>query len=88
MKVSELEFKESKIGDDAIFFCANTELGEITVLDRMTGWGMRDTETGYRSPDDKFWLASCMFDIRNYPDLEFEQAIEKIKEYANTCVGV
>jgi len=60
----------------------------ITVLDRMTGfsWG-RDIETGYRDLEGKFWLASSDFDIRRWPELTLEQAVEKIKANANTCKG-
>lgn len=29
-------------------------LGSITVLDRLTGFGWRDAETGYRSPTEDF----------------------------------
>jgi hypothetical protein len=91
MKVSELDFKKTIQGggEDTLFGC-NTDLGRISVLDRMTGWGngIRGIETGYSDKNGKFWLASCGFDIREYPDLDLPQAIEKIKEYANTCVGV
>ena len=89
MKVSELKFKSKQCEENTLWM-VNTDLGKITVLHRRTGWGggLFDTETGYKAPDGKFWLASDMFDIRDYPDLELEQAIEKIKIYANTCVGV
>ena len=91
MKVSELEFKKTIQGggEDTLFGC-NTDLGRISILDRMTGWGggIRDIETGYEDKDGKFWLASCGFDIRDFPELEIPQAIEKIKKNANTCVGV
>lgn len=91
MKISELHFylDEKLEYNDKLFyayFCGY----RITVVDRMTGYGngQRDTETGlldYRLPKDRnFWLASCMFDIRDYPDLTIEEAIKKIKECANT----
>lgn len=91
MKVSELEFKKTKQAESDTLFTAYTEYGRITVLDRMTGWGdgRRDTETGFRDKiHELFWLASGMFDIRDYPELELEDAIDLIKKHANTCVGI
>ena len=47
----------------------HTNIGSLTVLDRMTGYsgydgyGVRDTESGYRAPDGKFWLASGDCDV-------------------------
>ena len=60
--------------------------GSITVVDRMTGFGWRDVETGFRDPDGLFWLASGNFDITGFPDLSISEAIELIKENANTCI--
>jgi hypothetical protein len=91
MKVSELLFERLPQGDTDIFeICELPEGGRITILDRLTGWGcgQRDTETGYRDQDNKFWLASGQFDIRSFPDLTIPEAINKIKDNANTCVGV
>ena len=48
-------------------FALHTNLGSLTVLDRMTGFGWRDIETGYRDQDGKFWLASGGFDVRRSP---------------------
>lgn len=89
MKISELEFKEEDLGgSDNYMKAVSGDFGRITVLDRMTGFGWRDVETGFRDKNGKFWLASGGFSILSYPDLEIEDAILKIKEYANTCVGV
>lgn len=66
----------------------HTNLGSITVLDRMTGFGYRDVETGYRSPDNKFWLASGHCDVRFSGAKTFGEAIEWIKANANNCVGI
>jgi hypothetical protein len=63
------------------------KLHRITILDRMTGFGHRDIETGYRANDGQFWLASGYFDIRNFGDLTINDAITKIKENANNCTG-
>jgi hypothetical protein len=89
MKVCELEFKMIKRDEDKLYI-AKGDFGRITVLDRITGWsnGVRDTETGYKDKDGKFWLVSGMFDIRDFVNLDVEDAIAKIKELANTCIGV
>ena len=65
----------------------HTNLGSITVLNRMTGFGFRDIETGFRDPDGKFWLASGNFDIRLHFPETIGDAIQKIKQYANNCQG-
>lgn len=91
MKIKDLEFTETTQSDSDILWTHRSEYGIISVLDRLTGWGqgnIRDIETGYRDKDNKFWLASGRFDIRNFPELSIEDAIQKIKDNANTCVGV
>ena len=91
MTISKLEWKVKEIcdGEDTLF-SAYTDLGRITVLDRLTGWGggCRDIETGYKDNDGKFWLASGNFDIRAFPDKTIEEAVTIIKDNANTCIGV
>lgn len=85
-KVKDLEFKAERIWEADILYAANLETGErITVLDRMTGFGngQRDIETGYRDTNRNFCLASGMFDIREYPELEINEAIEMIKRNSN-----
>lgn len=88
MLIKDLEWKEEKRcnGEDTLY-TAHTDLGRITVLDRITGWGggLRDIETGYTDQDGRFWLASGMFDIRRFSDLTLDKAIELIKKEANTC---
>lgn len=92
MLVKELDWREKKSNDgEDIIFYAYTEHGRFTVLDRLTGWGdgdIRDTETGYKDTEGKFWLVSGMFDIRECPDLTISEAIELIKSQANTCKGI
>ena len=68
----------------------HSNLGSLTVLNRMTGWGngVRDTETGYRSPDGKFWLASGGYDVRESGCKTIGEAIDWVKRYSNSCVGV
>lgn len=85
--VKELEFSDPEHRcdwDDVIVF-AYGDWGRISVLDRITGYGfgVRDTETGYMDKQNNWWLASGMFDIRNYPELTIEEAIDKIKSNAS-----
>lgn len=63
----------------------HTNLGSITVLNRMTGCGYRDVETGFRNEQGEFWLASC-FDVRSLKPKTIGEAIEAIKKNANTCI--
>ena len=65
----------------------HTNLGSITVLDRMTGFGWRDVETGFRDPNGAFWLASGMMDVRKENLKTFKDAIQWIKDNSNTCVA-
>lgn len=61
--------------------------GRLTVLDRMTGFGYRDIETGFCDIEGKFWLASGGFDIRDHPDKTPQEAIAWVKTHANNCTG-
>ena len=92
MFVKDLEWeKELCMGGEDVIFTAHTDNGRFTVLDRLTGWGdgcCRDTETGFKDKDGKFWLASGMFDIRNFPELQLAEAVDLVKKEANTCIGV
>lgn len=72
-------------GDESFAFHSN--LGSLTVVDRMTGFGFRDTESGFRDKDGNFWLASGMYDVRDSGCLTVGEAIEWVKSRANTCVG-
>lgn len=90
MLVKDIEWKkESRMDGEDFIFTAHTELGRFTVLDRLTGLGdgYRDTETGFKDKEGKFWLASGMFDIRVFPELTLPEAVTFIKEEANTCIG-
>lgn len=66
-------------------FALHTNLGSFTVLDRMTGFGWRDIETGYRDKEGKFWLASGHCDVRLSGSKTIGEAIKWIKNNANTC---
>ena len=63
--------------------------GYITVLDRMTGYGYRDIETGYRCPSGQFWLASGDYDIRRALRRlnSDEEMAQWVIDRANTCTG-
>lgn len=73
--------------DEDVQFALFTDIGAITVLDRLTGYYgyVRDTETGYRDMDGKFWLASGMCDVRESGAKTLGEAIVWIKSKANTC---
>ena len=90
-KVSEIEWKyESRVnGEDHLYFYNMPDGCRLTVVDRITGYGngQRDIETGFRDDADLFWLASGMFDIRDFPDLSIADAIEKVKCNSNTVRG-
>lgn len=64
----------------------HTNLGSLTVVDRMTGFGWIDTETGYRNKAGNFWLASGGYDVRDSGCKTLGEAIEWVKANANTCI--
>lgn len=68
-------------------FALHTDIGSFTVLDRMTGFGFRDVESGFRDTDGRFWLASGGYDVRTSNAKTIGEAIEWVKSHANTCVG-
>ena len=63
----------------------HSNLGSLTILNRLTGFGWRDVETGYRDNDGNFWLASGGHDIRREGIETVGDAIAYVKKYANTC---
>ena len=89
MRVKDLDFKkEIRMDGEDIYYFVYTDFGRISVLDRLTGFGWRDIETGFKDLNGKFWLASGNFDIRRYPEMEIPEAIELIKKSANNCIDV
>lgn len=66
----------------------HSNLGSITVLHRLTGFGWFDTETGYRDVYGRFWLACGNVNVLEQDCATIESAISFIKRNANTCVGV
>ena len=85
----ELEFHlvQNEIEDD-VQYALHTNLGSLTVLDRITGFGYRDTETGFRDMDGKFWLASGDYDVRKSGAGTIQDAINWVKNRANNCIGL
>ena len=79
--------------DDVLMSCKiarktkyGIKLEKITVLNRMTGFGHRDVETGYTENDGRFWLASGFFDIRTLTKFTVKQALDKVVENARRNV--
>jgi hypothetical protein len=62
----------------------HTDIGSLTVLDRMTGFGYRDTETAFREPNGPFWLASGDQDIRFSGATTLGEAIAWVKQRATS----
>ena len=95
MKIKDLNFKAKNTFESDVLHAATVfvktnygvKVARITVLDRMTGFGWRDVETGYRDVDSRFWLVSGDFDIRDNPDMDVMDAIRKIKQEANSNKG-
>ena len=86
MQIKDVEWSiDTYCEGDNILYAYNFNGQRISVVDRLTGFGWRDVETGYRDEGDNFWLASGGFDIRDYPELSREEAILKIKQNANWC---
>ncbi len=73
-------------GVDTLYTTYLDDGGRITVLDRMTGYGDRDIESGYKDINSKFWLASGNCDVRLNDNFTVGDAVEWIKKNANTCI--
>jgi len=70
---------------DEISLALHTNLGSITTVDRMTGFGWRDIESGFRAPNGDFWLASGNMDVRCSGVETIGEAVVWIKDNSNTC---
>lgn len=87
--MSDLEFHRVLPDfEDDRQYALHTNLGSLTVLNRMTGFGWRDIETGYRDAEGKFWLASGGYDVRDFASATMGEAIQWVKEHANNCRGI
>lgn len=74
-------------GEDTLYTAWVRGEGRLTVLDRMTGFGYRDVETGFCDLEGRFWLASGGWDIRDHPEKSTQNAIDWVKSHANNCTG-
>ena len=88
--IKELNWTQELMCDyeDTLSRASIPNVGRFTVLDRMTGFGYRDVETGFKDMEGKFWLASGGKDVRKYPDMSIEDAVAWVKNHANNCVGI
>ena len=84
--IGELEFKDVsskwELANEGSQYAHHGEFGSFTVLDRMTGFGHRDVETGFRDKQGAFWLVNGGFSIRNHPELTINEAIQMVKNLA------
>ena len=77
-----MKFTLAQNDTDKLWKC-KTDHGWISVLERSTGYSFRprDTETAFMDHDGSFWLLQGE-DIRNYPGLSMDEAVEFIKTHA------
>jgi hypothetical protein len=88
--MSLLHWEATIPSDNDTLWTAKLLYGDrLTVLLRKTGFTESpfDVETGYRSAEDKFWLASGRKDVRMQEGLTIQEAIDWVKANANTCKG-
>ena len=82
-KLDQFEWSEKVIkmidANDYLSTLHVAGIGRFTVLDRMTGFGHRDIESGFMDLDGNFFLRQGNFDIRKM-DLYPMEAIEEIKK--------
>ena len=88
MNIKEMKWSE-------IFYPISTDSIErldykeqsITIVHEMKN-GMEAVSTGYFDKDQAFWLVKGNnFDVRDL-NLNFEDSVAKIKEFANKCKGL
>ena len=65
----------------------HSELGSLTVCERLTGYLEIVIESGFRAVDGEFWLASGGFDVRKSGASTVGEAIKWVKDNANTFIG-
>ena len=84
---AELFHKSEHQFETDVALALHTNLGSLTVVDRMTGYGrgIRDTESGFRNVEGDFWLAAGMQDVRESDAKTLGEAIDWVKSHANTC---
>jgi len=83
--LSDYEYKVREYADNTLYVYQFDNGIVITILDRLTGFGWRDVETGLRIGKD-FWLASGNIDVmRDCVGMLMDDVVLYIKKYANTC---
>ncbi len=60
----------------------HTNIGTLTVVDRMAGFGWWEPESGYRDMDKNFYLAMGGFDVRVCGAKTMQDAIDWVKDRA------
>jgi len=88
--LSSLHWEATRPFDEDTLWTAKLSGGDrLTVLHRKTGFmgSPFDVETGYRSAENKFWLASGGKNVRMQEGLTIQEAIDWVKTNANTCKG-
>ena len=63
----------------------HTNLGSLTVVDRVTGFGWRDVESGYRNKEGLFWLASGHVNVMYSKAGTVGEAIDYVIAMSNAC---
>lgn len=82
-KLSDLEFHEvfPRYEED-IEYALHTNVSSFTVLDRVTGFGWRDTETEFTNEYGGYWLATGNCDVGNSGSLTIQEAIDFVESHA------
>ena len=86
--LADLHFHDVERHAEDAQMALHTNLGSFTILDRLTGFGWRDVETGFRDMEGKFWLAAGSFDVRDFGAETVQEAIDLVKDNANVCIGI
>lgn len=78
----EEDFFAVRTGDEDIQYAFHSNIGSITVVDRLTGFGWRDVESGFRDTNGNFWLASGRCNVMESGASTIGEAIKWIKDRA------
>lgn len=86
-EMTELVFhlvKEDFPDNNTIQYALHTNIGSLTVVDRLTGFLWRDIETGFRDPSGMFWLAQGNVDVRESGVTTLGEAIDYVKSKSSS----
>lgn len=75
---------ESPYPEDNQQVAFHSDLGSLTVLRRRAGFGLWDTETGFRDSQGNFWLTSGGMDVRSIAPANFATMVDWVKANAET----